>query len=896
MKWRDQELDPEATNWNVLGCPLSFSAVAAVQGHSRNSRTGDDCSLQDFSSGNVFDFGIQNAAVYCHQSENQPLRLHSVTESNVNSFAHLESCDECQCLVNTVALWAAGDLNYFSTNCLPFVNNRSESDAANTTGTVVSVTIRRIEDPCNPSPCQNNGRCSFNNFTCNSSNGICCHCAKLFSGQFCENLIGSGCDLSPCFPGVSCTDMENGTFTCDHCPDGLDGDGITCVTNKSSDIVTVHAADADSLEALAGFSAKVVFLDEANGTVLLNKNASANDNSSVQFDVPRSRTVTVVVGLEGYASNSLVAKPVPDIENHVTLFLRKRADPISFTYSVQAESFAVSSNASAASSGNSSLSYKAIFLPDSLEASENATVLISFTGIDPTDSLVGVPDLVALPENETENQANLNSLALAEITLTDAVSGNEISLKKPVQLQLPLSMNVQASAGDKIEAWYFNESQGLWLQEGFGIVKEIDGALVWVYNASHFSWWNCDRPWYDKHCVTVLALDDSLQRPIGIDIVLTGKDFFFTDRKKTTNKGVCFDFKKDGQAEIFSAAEDDGYFSNPVLIQGKGDAATCDQQKTSTTLVCDVKLLTCTCSCFQVSPETISLPLFVQAETPPFSAVVDITAALRRRLSNRCHIHRLRYGIKTYSGNNLSPEFHLDTSGNILLSNTASAVKTPGSTKHFSIRLDVEEKIQTDPLQTEAACNCGHIKSTFNIDVVVSFTGEAAFQWFFSDSGFILGGHGGAERNYNDPSAVSFSPWRVFNAGTRLKFFFENSSGCGNDSNSNAQRGQAKTSFSLLAESFLIISWSGKGETVSSGFELMTISVNSGTVISASSPGGGGGGSCAMGDVQANVNSPFQTPRLSVGLHSITVSMDSGDSLYHHNAFYDVQFSILEVA
>ena len=387
---------------------------------------------------------------------------------------------------------------------------------------------------------------------------------------------------------------------------------------------------------------------------------------------------------------------------------------------MQAESFAVSSKASAASSGNSSLSYKAIFFPDSLEASENATVLISFTGVDPTDSLVGVPDLVALPENETENQANLNSLALAEITLTDAVSGNEISLKKPVELQLSLSTNVQASAGDKIEAWYFNESQGLWLQEGFGIVKEIDGALVWVYNASHFSWWNCDRPWYDKHCVTVLAFDDkdNQQRPIGIDIVLTGKDFFFTDRKKTTNQGVCFDFKKDGQAEIFSADEDDGYFSNPVLIQGKGDAATCDQEKTSTTPVCDLQLLTCTCSCFQVPPETISLPLFVQAETPPFSAVVDITAALRQRLSNRCHIHRLRYGIKTYSGDNLSPEFDLDTSGNILLSNTAGAVKTPGSTKHFSIRLDV----QTDTSQ-KAVCDCAHIKSTFKIDVVVSFTG-----------------------------------------------------------------------------------------------------------------------------------------------------------------------------
>ena len=175
-----------------------------------------------------------------------------------------------------------------------------------------------------------------------------------------------------------------------------------------------------------------------------------------------------------------------------------------------------------------------------------------------------------------------------------------------------------------------------------------------------------------------------------------------------------------------------------------------------------------------------------------------------------------------------------------------------------------------------------------------SCLGEAAFQWFFSDSGFILGGHGGAERKYNDPSAVSFSPWRVFNAGTRLKFYFENSSNCGNDSNSNAQRGQATTSFALLAESILIISWSGKGEAVDSGFERMTIEVDNRTVISASSPGGDGGG-CTVGDVQANVNSPFETPRLSVGHHNITVSMNSVDSAYHHNAFYDVLFSILEV-
>ena len=32
----------------------------------------------------------------------------------------------------------------------------------------------------------------------------------------------------PCFPSVECHNIGNGTFECESCPDGFEGDGISC--------------------------------------------------------------------------------------------------------------------------------------------------------------------------------------------------------------------------------------------------------------------------------------------------------------------------------------------------------------------------------------------------------------------------------------------------------------------------------------------------------------------------------------------------------------------------------------------------------------------------------------------------------------------------------------------
>ena len=43
----------------------------------------------------------------------------------------------------------------------------------------------------------------------------------------------AGCAAEPCFPGVDCFD-EVDAFYCGPCPDGMDGDGVSCASSHSA--------------------------------------------------------------------------------------------------------------------------------------------------------------------------------------------------------------------------------------------------------------------------------------------------------------------------------------------------------------------------------------------------------------------------------------------------------------------------------------------------------------------------------------------------------------------------------------------------------------------------------------------------------------------------------------
>lgn len=97
----------------------------------------------------------------------------------------------------------------------------------------------------------------------------------------------------------------------------------------------------------------------------------------------------------------------------------------------------------------------------------------------------------------------LGTLGMVAVELRDA-NGNELNLAEGTQatVQFPIAQDQQTAAPDQIALWSFDESKGLWIEEGFA-TREGNNYLGQV---SHFSFWNCDAPFPLIHvCGTVLG-------------------------------------------------------------------------------------------------------------------------------------------------------------------------------------------------------------------------------------------------------------------------------------------------------------------------------------------------------------------------------------------------------
>lgn len=66
----------------------------------------------------------------------------------------------------------------------------------------------------------------------------------------------------------------------------------------------------------------------------------------------------------------------------------------------------------------------------------------------------------------------------------------QIASGKKATLTMPLPAAAQASAPATIPLWHFNESKGLWEEEG----TATKTGNTYVGEVSHFSFWNCDLP------------------------------------------------------------------------------------------------------------------------------------------------------------------------------------------------------------------------------------------------------------------------------------------------------------------------------------------------------------------------------------------------------------------
>jgi len=118
------------------------------------------------------------------------------------------------------------------------------------------------------------------------------------------------------------------------------------------------------------------------------------------------------------------------------------------------------------------------------------TVQVSMAWINPTSTSLfrQMPgDLRGIDASGREN--NLQSYGMLAVELTGSGGQKlQIASGKKASLKFPLPNSIQSAAPATIPLWSFNETTGLWKQEG----SATKSGNVYLAEVSHFSFWNCD--------------------------------------------------------------------------------------------------------------------------------------------------------------------------------------------------------------------------------------------------------------------------------------------------------------------------------------------------------------------------------------------------------------------
>jgi hypothetical protein len=164
----------------------------------------------------------------------------------------------------------------------------------------------------------------------------------------------------------------------------------------------------------------------------------------------------------------------------------------------------------------------------------NGTVLVATQYIDPSAADVNMQMPGDLRGTNTAGEnVGLKSYAMAAVELTGE-SGQKLQIKPGTKATLSLNIpaSLLAAAPATIPLWYFNDSTGLWKQEGTA-VKNGDS---YEGEVSHFSFWNCDDPYYFVK-LKMHVINSAGQPIIGAKVQITSATGGGTVYDYTDNKG-----------------------------------------------------------------------------------------------------------------------------------------------------------------------------------------------------------------------------------------------------------------------------------------------------------------------------------------------------------------------
>lgn len=156
--------------------------------------------------------------------------------------------------------------------------------------------------------------------------------------------------------------------------------------------------------------------------------------------------------------------------------------------------------------------------------------------LDPTDvnNELKMPGML-YAENTDGEERMLETLGMLAVELRGA--GNEdlnLAEGSTAEIRIPVDASLLASAPATIPLWYFDETNGYWIEEGEATLTGNE----YIGTVAHFSFWNCDIPAEAINlCVTVV--DESGNPIANSNVTITSTTYGTRGGYTNENGEVC---------------------------------------------------------------------------------------------------------------------------------------------------------------------------------------------------------------------------------------------------------------------------------------------------------------------------------------------------------------------
>lgn len=169
----------------------------------------------------------------------------------------------------------------------------------------------------------------------------------------------------------------------------------------------------------------------------------------------------------------------------------------------------------------------------------SGTVTVSAHWFDPSDmqttSLTMPGDLTGVDSAGHLNV--LQTFGMLAVELTGS-SGEllQIAAGKKASLSFPLPAALQSTAPAYIPLWYFDETKGVWMQEGHA----VKSGNSYKGEVSHFSYWNADSPFTDLTDITFQLVNTQLQPLANVAVEIEGSGLYYRRIAYTNASGFIY--------------------------------------------------------------------------------------------------------------------------------------------------------------------------------------------------------------------------------------------------------------------------------------------------------------------------------------------------------------------